>query len=282
MASFDPGPPAAVAKLFGQLPSYTAPKEAFWFDRGPIFYRGRLNKSARVLCVAQDPGPIERIANRALVGDAGQRVQGFLTKLGLTRSYVCLNAFAYAMIPTQAATGDQLLQDPAHTVWRNKVFDLVTGPRLQAVVAFGAKAEMVVDLWPGHGGVPVFKILHPSSHNPVALLNDWRAAITALRAIVTPDSKAKAKLPNYGTTFVAADYAAIPRADLPFGVAPHVGNDAWARQFAASPGSAVGTYDGTSARVSDFAPTGNRSTQASKDAAAAAPAWIADSSDDVK
>jgi hypothetical protein len=35
-----------VAKLFGQLLSYAASKSAFWFDWGPIFYRGRLNKSA--------------------------------------------------------------------------------------------------------------------------------------------------------------------------------------------------------------------------------------------
>jgi len=230
VASFDPGPPAAVAKLFGQLPSYAASKEAFWFDWGPIFYRGRLNKSARVLCVAQDPGPTERIANRTLVGDAGQRVQGFLTKLGLTRSYVCLNAYAYAMIPSESATAAPLLQDPAHVAWRNMVFDLVTGPKLQAVIAFGNKAHTAVALWPGHGGVPVFNILHPSSHDPFALASDWRAAITALRAIVTPDSKAKARLPNYGVALVAADYAAIPRGDLQFGVAPHLGNDAWVRQ----------------------------------------------------
>jgi len=229
MASFDPGPPPAVARLFGQLPSYAASKQAFWFDWGPIFYRGRLNKSARVLCIAQDPGATERIANRTLVGDAGQRVQGFLTKLGLTRSYVCLNAYAYAMIPSEAATVATMLADPAHVAWRNKLFDLVTGPKLQAIVAFGNKAHEVVDLWPGHGGVPVFKILHPSSHNPVALLNDWRSAITALRLIVTPDSKAKAQLPNYGASMAAADYTPIPRADLPFGVAPHLGDDAWVR-----------------------------------------------------
>ena len=109
------------------------------------------------------------------------------------------------------------------------MFNLVTGPRLQAVVAFGNKAKDIVNLWPGHGGVPVFEIAHPSSYNPIVLLNEWRAAVTALRAIVTPDSKAKAKMPNYDTSFVAADYVPIPRADLPFGVAPHLGDDSWVR-----------------------------------------------------
>ena len=230
MASFDPGPPPAVAKLFGQLPSYAASKQAFWFDWGPIFYRGRLNKSARILCVAQDPGATERIANRTLVGDAGQRVQGFLKKLGLTKSYVCLNAWAYGMIKAHEPMADALLQSPAQTAWRNMLFDLVTGPKLQAVVAFGGKAEKVVNLWPGHGGVPVFKVVHPSSYSEITLLNEWRAAVIALRGIITPDSIANATLPNYGANFTAADYEPIPRGDLPFGSAPHLGDDAWVRQ----------------------------------------------------
>jgi hypothetical protein len=33
------------------------------------------------------------------VGDAGQRVQGFLSKLGLTRSYVLDNAHPFALHP---------------------------------------------------------------------------------------------------------------------------------------------------------------------------------------
>jgi hypothetical protein len=34
-----------------------------------------------------------------MVGDAGQRVQGFLSKLGLTRSYVLVNAHPLALHP---------------------------------------------------------------------------------------------------------------------------------------------------------------------------------------
>jgi hypothetical protein len=74
----DPGPPAAFADKFAAMPSYAALKDHFWFDWGPVFYRGRLDGSARILCFASDPGPTERIAGRTLVGDAGQRTQGFL------------------------------------------------------------------------------------------------------------------------------------------------------------------------------------------------------------
>ena len=62
-----------------------------------------------MLCIASDPGPTERIAGRTLVGDAGQRVQGFLTKLGLTRSYALVNAFAYALLPSRRCRRDPIL-----------------------------------------------------------------------------------------------------------------------------------------------------------------------------
>ena len=92
------------------------PSTAKWFrvHWGPVFYRGLLNGRARVLCVASDPGPTERIAGRTLVGDAGQRVQSFLAKLGLTRSYALVNAFAYALLPSKASQATRILAEPAH------------------------------------------------------------------------------------------------------------------------------------------------------------------------
>src|SRR5436189_5842689 len=110
MSEFDRGPPAQLAQLFDGVPDPPV-KGDFWFDWGPVFYRGRLDGSAKVLCVASDPGPTERIAARSLVGNAGQRVQGLFSKLGLTRSYVCLNAWAYALHPTKAEAERQRLDD---------------------------------------------------------------------------------------------------------------------------------------------------------------------------
>ena len=53
MSEFDHGPPVALARHFDLLPDPPV-KEDFWFDWGPIFYRGQLNGSARVLCIASD------------------------------------------------------------------------------------------------------------------------------------------------------------------------------------------------------------------------------------
>ncbi|HWD79255.1 MAG TPA: uracil-DNA glycosylase family protein [Kribbella sp.] len=230
MGEFDPGPPVAVAEHFGNVPAYADFRKFFWYDWGPVFYRGRLDGTARLLAVASDPGPTERVAGRTLVGDAGQRVQGFLTKLGLTRSYTLVNAYSYALIPSRAQQAMPLLSRPDHLSWRNTLFDLITGPPLQAIVAFGVQARSAVRLWDGKPHVPVFEVPHPSSRSPKVLLDGWRAAITELRGIVTPDPDGDNTGSNYGTKFAESDYAPIPARDLPFGVPPWLGNDAWGRK----------------------------------------------------
>src|SRR5829696_3644791 len=136
MSEFDRGPSAAFAKLFDRVPEPSEPEDV-WFDWGPVFYRGRLDGSARVLCVASDPGPTERIAGRSLVGNAGQRVQGLLAKLGLTRSYLCLNAWAYAVHPSKAQDEQQRLDEAAELEWRNELYEQATGSALEAVIASG-------------------------------------------------------------------------------------------------------------------------------------------------
>ena len=227
---FDKGPSPSMAKLLMQHPDYTPVKDLFWFNWGPLFYRGRLDKSAKILCVASDPGPTERIGNRALIGNAGQRVQGFLSKIGITRSYVCLNGFIYSLHPSNLSDGLRLIEDPLHTKWRNKVFEKATGPALQAIVAFGEIAKKTVDLWTGKAAVPVFETYHPSyRYDESRLTADWNRVITALRAIVTKDADGNHALPLYGNKIVETDYAPVPRRDFPFGTAPFLGDESWLR-----------------------------------------------------
>jgi hypothetical protein len=229
MVEFDAGPPPSVAAHFAALPSYEPHRDLFWYDWGPVFYRGRLDRSARLLAFASDPGPTERIACRTLVGDAGQRVQGFLTKLGLTRGYLLINAFAYALLPSRAQHATPILAEPAHRDWREALLDKTTGPALQAVVAFGAQAREAVELWDGRPDIPVVEVPHPSSRDPKLLLDEWRAAVVTLRGLVTPDDDGHPDAANYGPTFAESDYAAIPRRDLPFGLPWWLGDDAWSR-----------------------------------------------------
>jgi uracil-DNA glycosylase len=229
MVEYDAGPPKALANHLAALPSYAPHRDLFWYDWGPVFYRGRLDRTARLLGVASDPGPTERIACRTLVGDAGQRVQGFLTKLGLTRSYVLVNAFAYALLPSKAQQATPMLSEPEHQKWRNDLLDKITGPALQAIVAFGGQAREAVRQWPKATGLPVFDVPHPSSRNATTLVNEWRNAINQLRTVVTPDTDGDPTGPNYGAKFREADHARIPPGDLPFGVPAWLGDDAWGR-----------------------------------------------------
>jgi hypothetical protein len=230
VTEFDPGPPGAIADHLAAVPSYAAARELFWYDWGPIFYRGRLDGSARVIGIASDPGPTERIAGRTLVGDAGQRVQGFLAKLGLTRSYVLVNAYAYALAPSKAWRARALLESPEHTRWRNELYDAVTGPALEAIVAFGAQASAALELWIPRPSVPTFVVPHPSNHDAAGLAAEWQRAIPELRAVVTQDPEGDATVPNYGSSVLERDYARIPPRDLPFGMPAWFGDDAWGRE----------------------------------------------------
>lgn len=239
MSEFDHGPSAQIAQLFDQVPEPSA-RGDFWFDWDPVFYRGRLDGSARLLCVASDPGPTERIAGRSLVGNAGQRVQGFLTKLGLTRSYLCLNAWAYALHPSKAQDEKAKLDDQAHLEWRNQLYDAATGPKLEAIVAFGDMAQAAVALWSTRPDVILCEVPHPSSRDSKKLLDEWRAAVIQLRGVVTADPGGNNGGPNYGSKFTEADYSAIPRRDLPFGAPAFLGDDSWVR---AKPGGAQNSVE---------------------------------------
>jgi uracil-DNA glycosylase len=241
MSEFDHGPSASLARLFDEVPDPPNKEVDFWFDWGPVFYRGRLDGSARLLCIASDPGPTERIAGRTLVGDAGQRVQGFLTKLGLTHSYVCVNAWPYAFYPTHGKKGvEDALKDEAQLAWRNKFYDAVSGPELQAVVVFGYMAKAAVELWKLPPGAKRFDLFHPSYDKEDRLVKQWREAMPKLREAVTPDADGSNTGPNYGASFEESDYAAIPRRDLPFGAPSFFGDDAWVRALPGSAHNSVG------------------------------------------
>src|ERR1700712_3601136 len=104
---FDPGyfrePFISLVKEYPGVNVY--PPDQFRVEWGPLFHRGRLDGSARVLVVGQDPAQHETIVRRILVGEAGRRLQGFLAKLGISRSYVLVNTFLYSVFGSvKAAT----------------------------------------------------------------------------------------------------------------------------------------------------------------------------------
>lgn len=240
----DAGPAGAMKAIMNATPDYEAEvgdSTTFWYAFGPVLYRGRLDGTARVLCIASDPGPTECLPfiRRTLVGDSGQKTQGFLAKLGLTRSYVLVNAFAVAMKPSQKTKGLNVLKtNAAIKAARHALYNQLLSGGLEAIVDFGEEAHAAYDVWaasnPAVKGVQRLKLHHPAavdrdgSGNDAAL-KEWAQAINTLRTIVSPDADGDATTPNYGDYFTEVDYTRIPRRDLP-AVAPlYAGDDSWGR-----------------------------------------------------
>lgn len=217
----DPGPDVDWTRFFATAPLavYQDHPDAFRLDFGPIYYRGRLDGTARVLIVGQDPAPNELVGHRAFVGTSGQRLQGFLRRLGLRRDYLMVNTYLYPVFGQFFGTLEQLSRDPDILGFRNEFLDRVAGQNpLEAVIAVGNAAEDAVQRWPGGSAYPVQHITHPSAHNTAALLADWNDALTALRPVVEPEVGMPVDDSSYGTGFVDNDHEPIPRRDLPFGV----------------------------------------------------------------
>jgi uracil-DNA glycosylase len=220
MPGFDPGPPPSWEALFAAAPlaAYEARPDLFRIEFGPVFYRGRLDGTARLLVVGQDPSVNEVLAHRAFVGVSGQRLQGFIAKLAITRSYLMLNTFSYSIFGQFGGENEALSHQDPLLSYRNSQFDKAAHENpLQAVVTVGTGAREAVDHWPGVGSLPRVHITHPASPDIKKLLQNWNAGLSSLRPIVSPDDGASTG-PGYGETFVAGDIVPIPRGDLPFGL----------------------------------------------------------------
>lgn len=138
---------APSARLVAEYPGEEVyPIEDFRVEWGPIFHRGRLDGSARILVLGQDPAAHEAISRRILVGEAGQRVQGLLARIGITSSYVMLNGFLYSVFGQ--SRGNRHIKDEAIAGYRGRWLDaLLVGTQATAVVTFGTLAAKAYAAW---------------------------------------------------------------------------------------------------------------------------------------
>ena len=151
--AFDAGPATAVLRaLVDAAPGVGVyPVDDFRVEWGPIFHRGRLDNSARILVIGQDPAQHEAIARRVLVGEAGQRLQGFLAKAGITQSYAMINTFVYSVFGQGG--GNRHRHDPAIAAYRHRWLNQLLGPNsnVEAVVTLGGLAA---DAWADYRATP--------------------------------------------------------------------------------------------------------------------------------
>jgi hypothetical protein len=219
--SFDPGPPNDWLDLFTQAPLdhyVNHPSARFRIHFGPVYCRGRLDGTARVLVLGQDPSTNEILAQRAFVGASGQRVQKLLAKIGITRSYVIFNTFLFSVFGQFDTELRAVSLEPEIREYRNRLLDRVRAQNpLQAVITFGVAPRHAFENWPGGQGLPAFFLTHPAAEDGVVLAN-WNGQLGAIAAAITPDLDGAVDTTPSGTAFTAADIAPIPAFDLPFGI----------------------------------------------------------------
>ncbi len=247
---FDPGyAQQPFRRLVEQVPDADVfPQKDFRTEWGPVFHRGRLDGSARLLVIGQDPAQHEVIARRTLVGGAGHRLQGFLAKLGLTHSYVLLNTYVYSVFGQGG--GSRHKNNPSIADYRNRWFDALLPKQVAGVVALGQLADLAWQQWratprgSAFGGV-YCAVTHPtqpessSKGNKVKhaaavqkMLEGWNTALEALHPVVTPDEPGP--LVPYGVAFLPTELPDIPLRDFPAGSPPWMcGNADWARRTGA-------------------------------------------------
>lgn len=234
---FDPGPVRdPFASLVRDYPGPDVyPARDFRVEWGPIFHRGRLDGSARVLVLGQDPGAHEGFVRRILVGEAGQRVQGFLAKLGVQRSYAMVNTFVYSVYGQGG--GERHWDDERIAAYRHRWLDalLGEGSQVEVVVAFGHLADRAWERWRrtetgGRTDTTYVHLTHPtapdgSSHGDPdkraeamrRMLAEWNQGLDKLHAALRHPDREVA-LVHYGEDLADADLAPIPEDDLPAGL----------------------------------------------------------------
>jgi hypothetical protein len=212
----DPGPNCAWERLFQAAPlTYYDSLGKFHTHFGPVFYRGRLDGSARVLVIGQDPATDETLGLHAFVGQAGQIAQNYLTRLGLTRSYVMFNTFLFGV--QSAALTPAIATDGTITAFRNQMLDFAKSTSsLTAILAFGQYAQISASNWPGSAGIPVIPLSHPTAQSGVAA--NWNSHFAAAHAVIAPDGDGHVDPTPYDTTLTHLPGTDIPRRDLPFGI----------------------------------------------------------------
>jgi uracil-DNA glycosylase len=242
---FDPGyAEDPFSTLVAGYPGAIAyPPAGFRLEWGPVFHRGRLDGTARVLVIGQDPAQHETIARRILVGEAGHRLQGFLFKLGIDRSYVMVNTFLYSVFGTASKNAAATRIATYRHKWLDAIF---AHEPIEAVVALGGLADKAWLKWAdtptGKTVSPTYKhITHPTAPESGAaknngnhaaliakMLANWNEGLQALDpGIAHPDKKRP--LVPYGDAFADGEKKPIPMDDLPAGSPEWMAvDDGWA------------------------------------------------------
>ena len=220
--NYDQGPPAFWMEKFSSLSDdyfLNHPSERFRTSFGGVLYRGRLDNTARLLVIGQDPSTDEAIARRAFVGSAGQRLQKFLNKIGISRSYTIINTFAYS-IKGQFNTEMRAisLEPPLKNFREDLMNTIIDKNPIEAVLTFGAGARHAVENWENTKNIQVFHLVHPTAPEQTTHPN-WNEKLPEIAGFITPDDPDLVDLTPYDGNWDNAIHGTpVPRFDLPYDI----------------------------------------------------------------
>jgi uracil-DNA glycosylase len=216
-----------------------------------MFFRGRLDGSAKVVLVGQEGAQDESLSHRSFTGGTGARMQHYLRHIGLDRSYLFLNSFVYPIFGQYSDALRPLAQNSSSpiTQHRNRILDkaVVDGDG-RLVVAVGRAAKESIATWVrAHGGnadpdrlhdatlgslpnrVRLVGVLHPGSASggsTSTIKTNFQRACNLIRGWLDADPGWLPADPGVPRNLDAAyQYrsAAIPYRDFPFGTCPRLG-----------------------------------------------------------
>jgi hypothetical protein len=175
---------------------------------GPI-YRGRPS-DASLIVLADQAGHDDLFTCRAMTGEAGQRLTGFLDAAGVTESYVILRVLPVDTDDISTAARNAIVDDPrVRNVYREMLASISRANRRRNVlVACGPMSRrMVADVAPT--GVPVVEMKAWGQSGAAA---SWQDALDQLSALSYGKDVSNASFQ------LEAGRGQIPRGDLPYGV----------------------------------------------------------------
>src|SRR6266542_3273230 len=248
-----------------------------------MFFRGRLDGSARVVVVGQEGAQDESLSHRSFTGGTGARMQHLLRHLGLDRSYLFLNSFVYPIFGQYTDDLRPLAQDPRSPIasHRNRILDkaVVDGDG-RLVIAVGRAAKESIATWvKAHGGsadpdqledatlgslpgrLHLVGVLHPGSvsgGSTDAIKADFQRACNLVKGWLAADPgwlPADPGVPrDLGSPYQYLS-AALPYRDFPFGTCPRLGRGGTSSNRTDQLGirlfSAHGSYNAAGANLSD-------------------------------
>lgn len=214
--AFDRGPGSTMGRLLmGGRTGYHWPDFAALgadahpsFGSGPI-YRGRPEEATLIL-LADQGSHDDLFTCRALTGEAGQRLSGFLEAAGVDESYVIIRVLPIDTLDVSTSVRNAIVDDPQVRKVYRKILATVgaANRRRKVVVAAGPMSRrMVADVAPA--GLPVVEMKAWGQSGAAA---SWQDALDVLAGLTYGKDRSN---PSF---HFDSGRGQIPRQDLPYGV----------------------------------------------------------------